>query len=97
MTPRDPGDTFDLRSAVSICLGSGFQIAIYWGPDRALIYNDDWSPIRGQLLAMHSVVDVTQHREAKQCSVAATRNWKHWSRGGSGEYWTKREGMHVQR
>jgi PAS domain S-box-containing protein len=36
-----------LRSAVSICLGSSFQIAIYWGPDLALIYNDDWSPILG--------------------------------------------------
>ena len=36
-----------LRSAVSICLGSSFAIAIYWGPDLALIYNDDWSPILG--------------------------------------------------
>ncbi|HET9447991.1 MAG TPA: histidine kinase dimerization/phospho-acceptor domain-containing protein, partial [Steroidobacteraceae bacterium] len=36
-----------LRSAVSICLGSSFQIAIYWGPELGLIYNDDWSPILG--------------------------------------------------
>ena len=36
-----------LRSAVSICLGSGFPIAIYWGPGLALLYNDAWSPIPG--------------------------------------------------
>ena len=36
-----------LRSAVSICLGSGFPIAIYWGPELALLYNDAWRPIPG--------------------------------------------------
>jgi signal transduction histidine kinase len=36
-----------LRSALSICLGSGFPIAIYWGPQLALLYNDAWSPILG--------------------------------------------------
>jgi signal transduction histidine kinase len=36
-----------LRSALSICLGSGFPIAIYWGPRLALLYNDAWSPILG--------------------------------------------------
>jgi PAS domain S-box-containing protein len=36
-----------LRSALSICLGSGFPIAIYWGEDLALLYNDAWSPIPG--------------------------------------------------
>ena len=36
-----------LRSAVSICLGSAFPIAIYWGPELALLYNDAWSPIAG--------------------------------------------------
>jgi hypothetical protein len=40
-----------LRSAVSICLGSAFPIAIYWGPELALLYNDAWSPIAG---AKHS-------------------------------------------
>ena len=34
-----------LRSAVSICLGSTFPIAIYWGPAFVLLYNDAWSPI----------------------------------------------------
>jgi hypothetical protein len=36
-----------LRSAVSICLNSRFPIAIYWGPELALLYNDAWSPIPG--------------------------------------------------
>lgn len=36
-----------LRSALSICLNSNFPIAIYWGPDLVLIYNDAWSPIPG--------------------------------------------------
>ena len=36
-----------LRSALSICTGSAFPIAIYWGPDLVLFYNDAWSPIPG--------------------------------------------------
>ncbi len=36
-----------LRSALSICVGSRFPIAIYWGPQLALLYNDAWSPILG--------------------------------------------------
>ncbi|UQA56836.1 ATP-binding protein [Polyangium aurulentum] len=36
-----------LRSALSICLGSAFPIAIYWGEKLALLYNDAWSPIPG--------------------------------------------------
>jgi signal transduction histidine kinase len=36
-----------LRSALSICLGSGFQIALYWGEELCLLYNDAWSPILG--------------------------------------------------
>ncbi len=36
-----------LRSAVSICLGSRFPIAIYWGPQLTLLYNDAWSLIPG--------------------------------------------------
>ncbi|HUS27681.1 MAG TPA: ATP-binding protein [Kofleriaceae bacterium] len=35
------------RSALSICLGSRFPIALYWGDDLTLIYNDAWSPILG--------------------------------------------------
>jgi PAS domain S-box-containing protein len=36
-----------LRSVLSICLNSNFPIAIYWGKDLTLIYNDAWSPIPG--------------------------------------------------
>lgn len=36
-----------LRSATSIMLNSRFPIALYWGEERALLYNDAWSPIPG--------------------------------------------------
>src|SRR5688572_29545374 len=36
-----------LQSALSICINSNFPIAIYWGPDLVLLYNDAWSPIPG--------------------------------------------------
>jgi PAS domain S-box-containing protein len=36
-----------LRSVLSICLNSNFPIAIYWGRDLTLLYNDAWSPIPG--------------------------------------------------
>ncbi|WDF55733.1 PAS domain-containing protein [Mucilaginibacter sp. KACC 22063] len=36
-----------LTSAVSIILNSGFPIAVYWGKDFSLIYNDSWSSIPG--------------------------------------------------
>ncbi|HWA34553.1 MAG TPA: hypothetical protein VG737_10510, partial [Cyclobacteriaceae bacterium] len=36
-----------LRSALSICVNSNFPIAIYWGPDLVLLYNEAWSPIPG--------------------------------------------------
>lgn len=36
-----------LRSALSIRIGSRFPIAIYWGAELALLYNDAWSPILG--------------------------------------------------
>jgi PAS domain S-box-containing protein len=36
-----------LRSALSICLNSNFPIAIYWGSELVLLYNDEWSPIPG--------------------------------------------------
>src|SRR5215217_68974 len=37
-----------LRSAVAIALSSGFPIAVYWGEDFTLLYNDAWSKIPGQ-------------------------------------------------
>ena len=36
-----------LRAAVSIMLNSRYPIALYWGPQLTLLYNDDWSPIPG--------------------------------------------------
>jgi PAS domain S-box-containing protein len=36
-----------LKLAISISLNSGFPIAIYWGSDFTLIYNDAWSSIPG--------------------------------------------------
>ncbi|WP_342165391.1 ATP-binding protein [Methylobacterium sp. SD21] len=36
-----------LRSAVSICLTTRFPVVLYYGPDRALIYNDAWRPVVG--------------------------------------------------
>jgi len=36
-----------LCSAISICSGSRFPMAIYWGRDLTLLYNDAWSPIAG--------------------------------------------------
>ncbi len=41
-TPFGPIATWpqSLKSAVAICLHSGFQMAIYWGPELNCIYND---------------------------------------------------------
>ncbi len=36
-----------LKTSLSICLNSNFPIAIYWGKDLTLLYNDAWSPIPG--------------------------------------------------
>lgn len=36
-----------LRSTISICLNSRFPIAIYWGQNNLLLYNDAWRPILG--------------------------------------------------
>ena len=48
-TPLGPAGNWpqSLRSAVSICLGSAFPTAIYWGPQLVLLYNDAWRPISG--------------------------------------------------
>ncbi|MBC5764519.1 PAS domain-containing protein [Ramlibacter albus] len=34
-----------LKMAMSLCLGSSFPTAIYWGPELFTLYNDAWSPI----------------------------------------------------
>ncbi len=47
-TLGDPNTWSDsLRSAVNIALNSGFPIAIYWGKDFNLLYNESYSPILG--------------------------------------------------
>jgi PAS domain S-box-containing protein len=49
-TPLGRAETWPaaLRSAVSICLGSAFPTAVYWGPELRLLYNDAWAPIPGE-------------------------------------------------
>ncbi|MBV9962738.1 MAG: PAS domain S-box protein [Parafilimonas sp.] len=48
-TPLGDPENWDqgLKTSVSICLNSNFPIALYWGEELALIYNDAWSPIPG--------------------------------------------------
>ncbi|WP_207423340.1 PAS domain-containing protein [Desertivirga brevis] len=36
-----------LKSAASICLNSGYPVAIYWGEQFTLLYNDEWSSLAG--------------------------------------------------
>ncbi len=36
-----------LRTALSICLSSRFPIAVYWGPEFLMLYNDDLLPMVG--------------------------------------------------
>ncbi len=38
----------NLKSTVGLCLDSAFPIAIYWGPQLLLLYNDAWRPILGE-------------------------------------------------
>ncbi|UEG54223.1 PAS domain-containing protein [Mucilaginibacter daejeonensis] len=48
-TPLGPADLWpdSLKQAVSIALNSGFGMAIYWGPQFILLYNDAYSTIPG--------------------------------------------------
>ena len=36
-----------LRTAIDICLNSRFPIALYWGPQYLMLYNDDLQPMVG--------------------------------------------------
>jgi PAS domain S-box-containing protein len=49
-TPLGPIEAWpqSLRSALSICLGSRFPIVLYWGADRAVLYNDAYAEILGK-------------------------------------------------
>ncbi|WP_448663009.1 PAS domain-containing protein [Sphingomonas sp. CJ20] len=46
-TPMGPLDGWPqpLRFALGVALGSSFPMAIYWGPEFRLLYNDAWAPI----------------------------------------------------
>ena len=48
-TPLGPREQWpaSLRFAVSLCDHSSMPIALYWGPDLRLIYNDAWLPVAG--------------------------------------------------
>ncbi|EYF05953.1 ATP-binding protein [Chondromyces apiculatus] len=48
-TPLGPADTWEqsLRAAVSICLASPSPIAVLWGPELTLLYNDAFQAILG--------------------------------------------------
>src|SRR5262249_39570005 len=51
-TPLGPIEAWpaSLRGVVSLCLRSRFQLAIYWGPELILLYNDAERDVLG---AMH--------------------------------------------
>jgi signal transduction histidine kinase len=48
-TPLGEPDSWphSLRAAASIMLNSRYPIALYWGEDLTLLYNDAWTPIPG--------------------------------------------------
>jgi signal transduction histidine kinase/CheY-like chemotaxis protein len=48
-TPLGPASEWpqSLRTALSICLSSRFPIALYWGPEFVMLYNDDILPMVG--------------------------------------------------
>ena len=49
-TPLGAADGWsqNLRSALSICLGSRFPIVLYWGADCVVLYNDAYAEILGK-------------------------------------------------
>jgi hypothetical protein len=48
-TPLGPPETWpeSLRASLGICLNTEFPIAIYFGAEATLLYNDAWHPILG--------------------------------------------------
>src|SRR5688500_7650896 len=48
-TPLGPVATWSqsLRTSVSICLDCAFPIVLWWGPQLAILYNDEYVPILG--------------------------------------------------
>jgi PAS domain S-box-containing protein len=48
-TPLGPVATWSqsLRTSVSICLDCAFPIVLWWGPQLAILYNDEYIPVLG--------------------------------------------------
>jgi GAF domain-containing protein len=48
-TPLGPAERWpqSLRTAINICVSSRFPIAVYWGPEFVMLYNDDLIPMVG--------------------------------------------------
>jgi PAS domain S-box-containing protein len=48
-TPLGPPEAWpqSLRTAVSTCLSCAFPILLWWGPELAMLYNDEYVPILG--------------------------------------------------
>jgi signal transduction histidine kinase/CheY-like chemotaxis protein len=48
-TPLGPASQWpqSLRTAINICVSSRFPIALYWGPEYVMLYNDDLIPMVG--------------------------------------------------
>jgi hypothetical protein len=48
-TPLGPPESWpqSLISVLSICLSTRFPIAVFWGPQFILLYNDAWIPLQG--------------------------------------------------
>ena len=48
-TPLGPADHWpqSLRTSVSTCLDCAFPIVLWWGPELALLYNDEYAAIMG--------------------------------------------------
>jgi hypothetical protein len=48
-TPLGPVDGWSqaLRTSVSTCLECAFPIIVWWGPELAILYNDEYRPILG--------------------------------------------------
>ena len=44
---RVEGWSSHLRSTLSLCINSSFPMALYWGPESVLLYNDGYCPILG--------------------------------------------------
>ncbi|HEX8785468.1 MAG TPA: histidine kinase dimerization/phospho-acceptor domain-containing protein, partial [Telluria sp.] len=49
-TPLGPVESWpqSLRTSLSICLACDFPILLWWGPDKVMLYNDEYIPVLGK-------------------------------------------------